>query len=233
MKKTFYSFLLLLILPNMAFAKRALIIVDMQKCFVPGPDKMVNSLPVKGGNAIVAGINNLQKKFDLVVATKDWHPKKHGSFASQHAGKNPFEMSLLGGIDQMLWPDHCTQGSEGAEFIDALDTKKIAHISLKGTNPKVDSYSGFLDNNKTTKTDLDDYLKAKGVTSIYVVGLAADYCVKATAIDGANFNYKTYFVKDLTKAVDPRVENLKKVYSELEENKVNIISSSEIKAESK
>jgi len=227
--KKFLTFLVLFAaFTHLAAAKSALVIVDMQKCFVPGADDLVHSLPVAGGHDIVAGINQLQKKFNLVVATKDWHPKNHGSFASQHSGKNPFEMTILAGLEQMLWPDHCTQGSVGAEFVAALDTEKIAHITRKGTHSDVDSYSGFMDNNKVSKTDLDSFLKSQGVDSIFVVGLAADYCVKATAIDAAHLNYKTFFVQDLTKAVDPSAANMKNIYAELKRHKVEIISSQEL-----
>jgi nicotinamidase/pyrazinamidase len=200
----------------------------MQECFVPGSDSVVHSLPVQGGNEIVAGINQLQEKFDLVVATKDWHPKDHGSFASQYPDKSPFEMTVLGGVDQVLWPDHCVQNTAGAEFIAGLNTDKIAHTTLKGLDPEVDSYSGFRDNNKSAVTDLDQYLKSKDVDEIYVVGLAADYCVKATAIDGASLAYKTYFIEDLTEAVDPSKENMEKIYAELKTAGVNIISSDKI-----
>lgn len=217
-----------LVLSPSAFAKKALIIVDMQNCFVPGTDSVVHSLPVQGGMDIVQGINQLQEKFDIVVATKDWHPANHGSFASQHPGKKPFEMSVLGGVDQVLWPDHCVQNTLGAEFIDGLTTDKIAHTTFKGLDPNVDSYSGFKDNNQSSKTDLDDFLKSKQVDEIYVVGLAADYCVKATAIDGANLDYKTFFIKDLTKAVDPSEESIQKIYSELEKSGVEVISSETI-----
>ena len=201
----------------------------MQKCFVDGTDKSIHSLAVKGGRDIVAGINKLQDKFELVVATKDWHPKNHGSFASQYDDKNPFEMIVLKGIDQMLWPDHCVQNTKGADYIKGLNTKKIKHVTYKGTDPAVDSYSGFLNNNKTTMTDLDQYLKKQGVKEIYVVGLAADYCVKATAVDGAQLGYKTFFVKDLNKAVDASKDNMKKVYSALKAAKANIVSAKDVK----
>lgn len=210
------------------FAQKALVIVDMQECFVPGQDSVVHSLPVQGGNELVEEINALQDKFDLVVATKDWHPANHGSFASQHQGKKPFEMTVLNGVDQVLWPDHCVENTAGAEFIKGLKTDKIAHTTLKGKDPLVDSYSGFRDNNQSAKTDLDDFLQSKSVDEIYVVGLAADYCVKATAIDGAALNYQTYFVKDLTEAVDPSNANIDKLYSELKAAGVNLITADAI-----
>jgi len=210
------------------WAQKVLLIVDMQECFVPGVDPVTHSLPVQGGGDLVSGINALQDKFDLIVATKDWHPTKHGSFASQHPNKNVFEMTTLNGVEQMLWPDHCVQGTAGAEFIKGLKTEKIAHITLKGTDPKVDSYSGFRDNNQKSATDLNDFLQSKGVTEVYVVGLAADYCVKATAIDAAALNYKTYFVKDLSKAVDPTSENISKIYDELSTSGIELISANDI-----
>ncbi|MFV0576987.1 MAG: bifunctional nicotinamidase/pyrazinamidase [Vibrio sp.] len=205
---------------------KALIIVDMQNSFVEGQDPVVHSLAVNGGRELVSGINALQEKFDFIIATKDWHPADHGSFASQYADKNVFEMTTLNGVEQILWPDHCVQDSLGAEFVDGLNIDKIAHITYKGTDPKVDSYSGFKDNNSQAKTDLDDVLKSSSVTDIYIVGLAADFCVKATAVDGAQLGYKTYFVKDLTAAVMPEQENMDALYQDLQAAGVNIIESS-------
>ncbi|WP_157946039.1 bifunctional nicotinamidase/pyrazinamidase [Vibrio gangliei] len=208
--------------------KSALIIVDMQNSFVEGDDLTVHSLAVQGGRELVEGINQFQQKFDLVIATKDWHPADHGSFASQYPEKNVFDMTTLNGVEQILWPDHCVQHSIGAEFVDGLDIDNIAHITYKGTDPKVDSYSGFKDNNNQAKTDLDDVLKSHAVTDIYVVGLAADFCVKATAIDGAMLGYKTFFIKDLTAAVIPTQDNLNTLYQELEDAGVQVIEASQV-----
>lgn len=229
MKPLILGIVLLAIFSTESFAKSALIIVDMQNCFVPGEDKAVHSLPVNGGKDIIPGINSIQSKFDFVVATKDWHTSDHVSFASQHNGKNPYDtVTLENGINQTLWPDHCVENSKGAEFVPGLQTSEIDKIIFKGNDPHVDSYSGFFDNAKLGKTDLDEYLKKNQVTEIYVVGLAADFCVKFTSLDGAELKYKTYFVKDLTKAVFPDDIEVS-TYEKLREAGVNIIESSEIK----
>lgn len=177
--------------------KRALVIVDMQYDFLPG-----GSLPTNGGDAIVGLINRLQDAFDLVVATQDWHPADHGSFASMHPGKSPGEVIDLNGLEQVLWPDHAVQNSSGAKLVDELDQASIARVFRKGTNPDVDSYSGFFDNGQRGDTGLNDYLKAQGVTEVFVVGLALDYCVKYTALDAARIGYDTTLIVDASRAVN-------------------------------
>ncbi len=212
---------------NSKATKSALIIVDMQNCFVSGEDKTVHSLAVNGGRDIVKGINQFQDKFDLIVATYDWHPAGHVSFASSH-DKKPFtEIELEDGTKQALWPDHCVQNTKGAELIPELNQTKITKRVYKGSHKRVDSYSGFFDNAKKGFTDLDEYLKANSVTDVYVVGLAADFCVKFTALDSIFLKYNTYFVKDLTKAVFP--ENIEiSTYKALREAGVEILESSSV-----
>ncbi|MEO5908447.1 MAG: bifunctional nicotinamidase/pyrazinamidase [Ginsengibacter sp.] len=182
----------------------ALIIVDVQNDFLPG-----GALAVKDGDAIISVINNLQNKFDLVVATQDWHPFDHKSFASSHPEKKVFEEIDLNGMPQVLWPDHCVQETKGAEFSFQLDTKRIETIFRKGMDKNIDSYSGFFDNGKKKATGMGAYLKGRGVTSIYVVGLAADYCVYFTALDGLELGFDSTIITDATCAIDP--ENFKKV----------------------
>jgi nicotinamidase/pyrazinamidase len=182
----------------------ALIIVDVQNDFLPG-----GALPVKDGDTIIPVINDLQNKFDLVVATQDWHPADHKSFASSHPGKKVFEEIILDGLPQVLWPDHCVQQTFGAEFSTALDTKKIEAIFRKGMDKNIDSYSGFFDNGKKKSTGMADYLKGRGTTSIYVCGLAADYCVYFTALDGLELGFQSTIITDATKAIDEN--NFKKV----------------------
>lgn len=179
--------------------KKALIIVDVQNDFCKN-----GSLEVKDGDLIVPIINNLMKtnSYDYIIATKDWHPSNHKSFASNHK-KQPFEMIKLNGLDQMLWTDHCIQNSEGSKLHKELDTIQINEIVYKGENPEVDSYSGFFDNNKLNKTNLDDILKQKSITHVDICGLALDYCVKATAIDAKELGYNTTVLINATKAVDP------------------------------
>ena len=176
---------------------RALIIVDMQNDFLPG-----GALAVAGGDQILGLINRLQGDFDLVVATQDWHPRGHGSFASSHAGRSPGEVIELEGLEQVLWPDHAVQGTEGAAFSTVLDQSKIARVFQKGSNPQVDSYSGFFDNGQRGDTGLNDYLRSEGVTDVYVVGLALDYCVKFTALDAQRLGFNTTLISDASRAVN-------------------------------
>lgn len=175
----------------------ALIIVDIQNDFLPG-----GALAVPGGDEIIPLVNRLQSKFDLVVATQDWHPAGHDSFASSHKEKNPGDIVMINGLEQMLWPDHCIQGTKGAEFSNDLDVSGIDKIVQKGTDPKIDSYSGFFDNGKKKDTGLNDYLKARGVDAVFIVGLATDYCVKFTAMDAAFLGYDTTVIADATRAVN-------------------------------
>ena len=175
----------------------ALIIVDVQNDFLPG-----GALAVEEGDAVIPVINRLQKNFDLVVATQDWHPADHKSFASQHPGKNPFEEINLNGLPQVLWPDHCVQESIGTAFSDQLDAQRIEAIFRKGMEKNIDSYSGFFDNGKKKATGMGAYLKGRGVSSIFVAGLAADYCVYFTALDGMEFGFQSTIITDATKAID-------------------------------
>ena len=177
--------------------KRALIIVDMQYDFLEG-----GALETLGGTEIIKPINELQSKFDLIVATQDWHPEGHGSFASSHPGRSIGEVIDLNGLDQVLWPDHAIQESHGAELVAELDQSRIARVFQKGMNPEVDSYSGFYDNGHRGDTGLDAYLKEKGVTQVYVVGLALDYCVKFTALDATRAGYDTTLIVDASRAVN-------------------------------
>ena len=178
-------------------SKRALIIVDMQYDFLPG-----GALETKGGDEILKPINDLQEQFDLIVATQDWHPKGHGSFASSHPGRSTGDIIDLNGLDQVLWPDHAIQESDGAKLSAELDQEKIARVFRKGINPEVDSYSGFFDNGHRGDTGLDTYLKEEGVTQVYVVGLALDYCVKYTALDARKIGYETTLIVDASRAVN-------------------------------
>ncbi len=177
--------------------KTALIIVDLQNDFVPG-----GALAVRGGDEIVSIINQLMPNYNLVVATQDWHPADHGSFAATHPGKSVGEMIDFNGLDQVLWPVHCVEGSVGAEFVAELDTGRIDHIVRKGTDPAVDSYSGFFDNGHHNPSGMTEYLRAEEVTHVHVVGLAADYCVKFTTLDAIEEGFITTLIADATKGVD-------------------------------
>lgn len=176
---------------------KALIIVDMQNDFLQG-----GKLAVHGGNEIISIINKIQEKFDLVVATQDWHPNDHRSFASQHQGKNVYEKIDLLGMEQILWPDHCIQGTFGAELSSNLSQNRIEAIFRKGMNKNIDSYSGFFDNGKLKCTGLGDFFKGREISEVYVCGLAADYCVYYTAKDALELGFKTFIIENATKAID-------------------------------
>jgi len=191
--------------------KRALIIVDVQNDFCPG-----GALAVPDGDKVVPLINELQEKFEIVAATQDWHPKDHGSFAANHPGKKAGEIIVLNGLNQILWPAHCVQDTKGAGFVDGLCMDRVAKVFRKGMDKGIDSYSGFFDNGQKA-TGLEEYLKKQGVSDVYVVGLATDYCVKFTALDAVNLGFKTTVVKAGCRAVnvnpgdaDKAIEEMKK-----------------------
>ena len=199
----------------------ALIIVDVQNDFLPG-----GALAVPGGDAAIPLINHLQKGFDLVVATQDWHPEDHKSFASVHPGKKVFEEILLDGLLQTLWPDHCVQETRGAAFSSLLDTKKIEAIFRKGMDKNTDSYSGFFDNGKKKATGMGDYLRGRRVTEVYVTGLAGDYCVNFTAIDALELGFKSTIISDATRPIN--TENFEKVLHDFSSAGGRVINSSEV-----
>lgn len=185
---------------------KALIVVDIQNDFLQG-----GSLAVPVGNEIIPVINSIQEKFDLVVATQDWHPKGHKSFSSQHSNKSVYDKIDLNGIEQVLWPDHCVQGTVGAEISSELNQNKIEAIFRKGMNTTIDSYSGFYDNGKLKCTGLGDFLKGRGVKEIFVCGLAADYCVYFTAKDALELGFTSTIIENATKAIDvSNFENIKR-----------------------
>lgn len=175
----------------------ALLIIDLQNDFVAG-----GALPVPEGEFIVPIVNALQKRFDLVCATQDWHPEGHSSFASSHAGAEQFSVLRLGGIDQVLWPEHCIAGSVGADLLSNLDQGKIEVLFRKGTSPDIDSYSAFFDNGHLKSTGLAGYLKEKGVDHLWVCGLAADFCVYYSILDALAAGFKITVVEDAVKAID-------------------------------
>jgi len=176
---------------------RALILVDIQNDFMP-----FGALPVAEGDQVVEVANELAGRFSLVVATQDWHPADHGSFASAHPGMKPGDIVDLGGVEQVLWPDHCVQGTPGASFHSALDVAAIDHVVRKGTDPTVDSYSGFYDNDRRKDTGLGDYLMSRGVDEVVICGLATDYCVKYTVLDAVGLGFGVTVIEDGCRAVD-------------------------------
>lgn len=168
---------------------KALIVVDVQYDFLPG-----GSLAVPDGDKIIPVINRIMKNFDVVVATQDWHPAGHISFASTHEGRQPFEVIELSYGKQTLWPDHCVQGTKGAQLVAELDLNPVEVIIRKGTNAQIDSYSAFYDNGRQKTTGLSGYLKSKGVSEVYVCGLATDVCVYHTAKDSLSEGFQTFVI---------------------------------------
>ena len=194
---------------------KALILVDIQNDFCKG-----GALEVPGANEIIEGVNDLHREFkekgDLVILTQDYHPQNHKSFASNNEGKEVGELVELGGKPQVMWPDHCVENTNGAEFHPELNMLGTVAFFRKGQNPEVDSYSGFYDNDGISSTGLGEYLKKKDVSEVVVVGLALDYCVKFTALDSANEGFKTTVKIPLTRAVNLNKDDDKKAIAELE-----------------
>lgn len=175
----------------------ALIVVDIQNDFLPG-----GALAVPRGDETVAIANRLMSLFPTVVLTADWHPADHASFASQHAGKAPYDVVTMPYGNQVLWPDHCVAGTTGADFAAGLETVRAHAVIRKGTDKNCDSYSGFLAADRKTPTGLAGYLKSRGVTTVFVCGLATDFCVAWTAQDAAVAGFKTYLIEDASRAID-------------------------------
>jgi nicotinamidase/pyrazinamidase len=210
--------------------KDALIIVDIQNDFIPG-----GSLPVEEGDLIIKELNTTAKIFKesrgFVVLTQDWHPNNHLSFASNHPGKNPgYEYtSENGAIGPVLWPDHCVQNSQGALFHKDLKVELANKIIQKGMNPKVDSYSGFQDNDKKSETGLREYLESLNVNRIFVCGLALDYCCYFTAMDGIDFGFDVYFLVRLTRGIDLPEGNIKNALENMNKKGIKIVKKASFK----
>ena len=194
----------------------ALIIVDIQNDFLPG-----GALAVKDGDQVIPYINEIQANYDLVVATQDWHPADHKSFAANHPDKAVGDVIDLNGLQQILWPIHCVQDSFGAQFAEGLIQDKIRKVFMKGTDPEIDSYSGLFDNGHRKATGLAEYLNIKGVRKVVVVGLAADYCVKFTAFDAAHYGFEVEVHKAGTRAVNLQEGDFEKALEEM--SKVGIV----------
>ena len=175
----------------------ALIVIDVQNDFCPG-----GALAVAGGDEIVPGINALLAEFPVRVFTQDWHPADHSSFASQHPGKAPFEMTQMPYGPQVLWPDHCVQGTDGAAFHSGLETDPADLIIRKGFRRAIDSYSAFFENDHETPTGLEGYLRTRGVDTLTMVGLATDFCVNYSAVDAAKLGFDVTVDTSLCRAID-------------------------------
>lgn len=203
----------------------ALLLVDIQNDFLPK-----GALGVNGGDQILPVVNNLLKKkalFKVVVATKDWHPPDHGSFAESF-GKNPGEVIDLNGLPQILWPTHCVAGTKGAEFSDHWDHNKVDRVFHKGTDKTIDSYSAFFDNGHRKSTGLHEFLQSKGITDIYIAGLTTDYCVKYSVLDALKLGYHIFIVIDACKPVNLQPNDEEKALQEMLQHGANIIFSHEI-----
>lgn len=202
---------------------KCLVLVDLQNDFLPD-----GALAVPDGDAVIPIANKLQAAFPLVVATQDWHPANHGSFAANHPGKKVYDEVKLGGVPQTLWPVHCVQNTKGAEFSPALNRERIVKVFHKGTDAGIDSYSALFDNKHRKSTGLGEWLKEKGVTEVFVCGLATDYCVKFTALDAIHLGFKTTVIEDASRGVNIRPDDVKNAIDEIRRAGVTVIHSSAI-----
>ena len=203
--------------------KDVLIVIDVQKCFIPG-----GSLAVEKGDEIVPLINAIARKFENVVLTQDWHTPDHVSFASQHDGKKPFEAIQLGYGTQVLWPDHCVQGTEGADFAPGLSIPHATLVIRKGHHRDVDSYSAFLEADKKTLTGLGGYLKQRGVRNCYFVGLATDFCVGWSAIDARAAGFNAAVLEDACRGINLGGTGLEAAWKDMVAKGVKRIQSTDL-----
>ena len=202
---------------------RALIVVDLQNDFMPG-----GALAVPHGDRVVAVANRLMPKFDVVAASQDWHPRNHGSFASHHEGCKPGDFVELGGLRQVLWPDHCVQDTVGAAFHDDLDASAIDRVYRKGVDAEIDSYSAFFDNAHRRSTGLGDYLRGQGVDEVYLLGLATDYCVRFSALDAVGEGFRTAVIEDGCRGIDLEPGDVKSSLDEMRKAGARVITSDEV-----
>ena len=198
----------------------ALILVDIQNDFVPG-----GALAVPEGDQIVPLVNRLQQSFELIVATQDWHPTTHGSFASNHAGKKPGDVIDLNGLPQILWPVHCVQNTRGAQFVPSLDRNRWSRVFPKGIHSEIDSYSGFFDNGRRSATGLGEYLRERAVTNLYVLGLATDYCVKNTVLDALKNGFQVKAITDAMRPVEVNPGDGERAIEEMREAGAEVVNS--------
>ena len=204
---------------------KALILVDIQNDFVAN-----GALAVPKGEEIIEIANQLQNShfFDLIVATQDWHPANHGSFAANHANQNIGNLIDFNGLPQILWPVHCVQHTKGAALVANLETQNIDKIFYKGTDETIDSYSGFFDNGHRKQTGLGDFLKRNEVSEVYIIGLATDYCVKFTALDAKSLGFETYLIADACRAVNLQATDEVNALAVIKKAGVQILRSSDI-----
>lgn len=203
-----------------------LIVVDVQNDFLPG-----GALAVARGDEVVPVASALMPAFRRVVATQDWHPRAHGSFAANHPGRRPGEVIALGGVEQVLWPVHCVQDTPGAAFAPGLAVGGIHHVVQKGTDPAIDSYSGFFDNDQRRATGLEALLREHGEQRLWVLGLATDYCVKATALDALRLGFAVTLVVDGCRAVDLQAGDGARAIAAMQAAGVRLATSAEVLAD--
>lgn len=201
---------------------KALLVVDIQNDFCPG-----GALAVPDGDTIVTTVNKLVNVFDAVIQTQDWHPAGHSSFASSHDGKDPYDTVEMDYGTQVLWPDHCVQGSMGAEFHPELNTLKTQVTIRKGFRKAIDSYSTFFENDQETTTGLTGYLNQRGITDLYTVGLATDFCVKWSILDGIDEGFNMHIVEDAVKGIDLD-GSLEAAWNEMKQKGVDIVTSDDL-----
>jgi nicotinamidase/pyrazinamidase len=202
---------------------KALVLVDIQNDFIAG-----GALSVPNGDWVIPIVNQIQSLFPLVVATQDWHPANHGSFAANHSGKYPFDQINLNGLPQTLWPVHCVQGTHGAELAPGLKRDRIVKVIQKGTDAGVDSYSGFFDNGHRRGTGLEEWLRVNGAREIFVCGLATDYCVKFTAMDAAGLGIKTHFIEDASRGVNLQAGDVERAIEEMKRAGIQVVQSADL-----
>jgi nicotinamidase/pyrazinamidase len=202
---------------------RALLVVDVQNDFCPG-----GSLAVEEGDHVVEVINRLMPLFERVVATQDWHPKDHVSFASSHPGKKVLDIVDSDGIQQVLWPDHCVQGTPGAELFSRLEIGRIELVLRKGLRRRLDSYSAFFENDHVTDTGLRYYLAGLGTREIFLCGLATDYCVRSSALDARRLGFEVSVVRDACRGVDFPQGSVEKALAEMKAAGVRLVSSTDV-----
>ncbi|GAA5507242.1 bifunctional nicotinamidase/pyrazinamidase [Novipirellula caenicola] len=203
--------------------REALILVDIQNDFLPG-----GALAVAKGDEVIPVANRCVPEFDNVIVTQDWHPPNHSSFVSNHPGRHVGDVVKVGDVDQVLWPDHCIQLSEGAAFADALEIRCDVAIFRKGTDAAMDSYSGFFDNGHKHATGLHDYLREHQIERLFVMGLATDYCVKFTALDAVMLNFETFLLIDGCRSVSQDPIQVDEAIDQMQAAGVQIIHSNEI-----
>ncbi len=204
-------------------AQSALILVDIQNDFLPG-----GALAVPQGDQVIEVANRLMPAFECVVATQDWHPADHSSFASQHADHEVGQVIQLDGLSQVLWPDHCVEESRGAEFATALQLPNHAVVFKKGTDKQIDSYSGFFDNGKLKSTGLDKFLQQQNIRRVFVLGLATDYCVKFTACDAAELGLETVLIEDGCRGVDLQSGDVDVAIAQMRTSGIHVLQSNQI-----